>query len=164
MSRERLISFINKTNEELTSDRTKITIDVFKTRHLPTIAKNGKPTKELQNELIKLAGGELGVIDIVNDKMEVIISLPPAIGNENIIEGMSGKKLNSALANIGEIKDQEKAHVELDKLLSKNKDNISEVIKVKNPWSRVLEYFKEDTEKLPNKVKQEKIKVTFDYD
>lgn len=154
-------------DNSLTADRTKLHQDVFLERHLPTIIKNnGRPTKALQEELIKLAGGETKVIDVVDKDGNKIISLPPAIGSNITISNKEGnlKNLNFKLGDAAEaIKNAQQDESSVDKILdNKTKEEIIKEIK-NDPWKNVITHFGKEIEPVKTNIKKQD-KITFDYD
>lgn len=160
----KLETSLKEIEDVLNSSRVKLSKDVFEERHLPTILKNnGVPTRELQKELIILAGGETKVIDIVNDNGETIISLPPAIGTGNTISYKGElRNLNKTFSQLADSNTTNNdKEIKTGKLLLEKKDTIIEEIKTKNPWGEVLKYFDAKPEVKKNTIKKDKI--TFDY-
>lgn len=168
-TRESLGKFINSVNEVLVEDRLKLNQNVFIERHLPTIINNNNlPTKDLQAELIKIAGSDIKVIDLIDDSGNVVISLPPAIGSSKVISNTSGKlsglgrKFSDIAATVIQGND-EGAQQLLKKVLVENKQEIIENLS-ENPWDKVVEHFSDKNIKVKPVKKQTTEAITFDYD
>lgn len=162
---KKIESSLKEIENVLNSSRVKLSKDVFEERHLPTILKNnGVPTKELQKELILLAGGETKVIDIVNDNGETILSLPPAIGTGNTISYKGDlRNLNKTLSQLADSNTTNNdKEIKTGKLLLDKKNDIINEVKTKNPWNEVLTYFDKKVE--TKKTQPKKAIITFDYD
>lgn len=169
-SREDLNKFIQGVNQVLVNDRLKLDQNVFLERHLPTIIKNGNlPTKELQAELVKIAGGEIKVIDLIDESGKTVISLPPAIGSSKTIPNSSTGKLsniNRTFSDIAEamsIGNIESAQIKLSKTLKENKQEIIKTIS-ENPWDKVVDFYKDKVKTVNTpQTKKQKENITFDY-
>lgn len=167
-TKEELEKIISSINTVLVSDRVKLDQNVFIERHLPTIVKNGNlPTKDIQAELIKLAGNDIKVIDLIDENGKVTISLPPAIGSSKTISNQGGKLsgLNRTFSDLAEsirMGNTEAAQQKLKTVLTENKKDIIEAIS-ENPWERIVSHFNKD-----GKIKQthphKKETISFDYD
>lgn len=165
-SREDLEKIINNLGKVIASDRVKLDQNVFVERHLPTIIKNGNlPTKEIQAELVKLAGNDVRIIDLVNEQGEIVISLPPAIGSSKTISNTDSKlgSLNRTFSDMAEsirMGNEEAAQQKLKSVLKDNKQDIINSL-AENPWEKVVEYYNKGEVK--TKPKKTNEKISFDY-
>lgn len=168
-TKEELEKMINSINTVLVSDRVKLDQNVFIERHLPTIIKNGNlPTKEIQAELVKLAGNDIKVIDLINENGEVTISLPPAIGSSKTISNQSGKlaNLNRTFSDMAEsmrMGNSEAAQQKLKTVLTENKKDIVDALS-ENPWDKVVSHFNKDGKIKTTQQHNKKETISFDYD
>lgn len=148
------IKTLNKTileiEKSLNESRVKLDEDVFITRHLPTIAKYGRPTEELQNELVRVAGGENKRINIVNKNGDTILTLPSAISSGKVIDTKDNKESSKAIKMLSSphqgVLDPAKEKYN-DKIIEKT---LSHTDQLKNDWGFVIEHFK-DKVVTPNK-------------
>ena len=69
LSNDELSKELMRLEKDMNAGRVKLDKSVFVERHLPNIVNNGnKPTEELQNELILIAGGETKRIDLMDNE------------------------------------------------------------------------------------------------
>ena len=79
LSNDELSKELMRLEKDMNAGRVKLDKSVFVERHLPNIVNNGnKPTEELQNELILIAGGETKRIDLM-DNGKVVLTLPSSV-------------------------------------------------------------------------------------
>ncbi len=168
-SKQDLEKFIEGVNSVLVNDRLKLDQKVFIERHLPTIIKNGNlPTKELQAELIKIAGSDIKIIDLIDENGKTVISLPPAIGSSKTISNSTnGKlsKLNRTFSDIAEsirMGNEEGAQLKLKKVLKENKQDIIECL-AENPWENIVKHFQGSLDIKSNKSIKKTEAISFDY-
>ena len=73
LSNDELSKELMRLEKDMNAGRVKLDKSVFVERHLPNIVNNGnKPTEELQNELILIAGGETKRIDLMDNGKEIL--------------------------------------------------------------------------------------------
>lgn len=162
------IKALNKTildiEKNLNESRVKLDEDVFITRHLPTIIKNGGPTEELQNELVRVAGGESKRINLVSKEGEVILTLPSALSNGSVIDitkdreaAKTIKMLNTPHQGVLDPAKEKYNNTAIEKTKS-------HADQLKNDWGFVIEHYKDKvvvpTQTMPTK----KIIIEDEYD
>lgn len=162
------IKALNKTildiEKNLSESRVKLDEDVFITRHLPTIIKNGGPTEELQNELVRVAGGESKRINLVSKEGEVILTLPSALSNGSVIDitkdreaAKTIKMLNTPHQGVLDPAKEKYNNTAIEKTKS-------HADQLKNDWGFVIEHYKDKvvvpTQTMPTK----KIIIEDEYD
>lgn len=146
--------------------------DVFKERHLPTILKHGKPTLAMQIELAKIAGGETKRLNIINEKGDIVLTLPSALSSGGIINNPKDKKAISAIKGISDynpnIDISPKSEDRFNNRVNDIKDKHIEDLKT--DWSSVITHYKdtipvvEEIIPLSNKPKNNmKKNMTFEY-
>ena len=162
------IKALNKTildiEKNLSESRVKLDEDVFITRHLPTIIKNGGPTEELQNELVRVAGGESKRINLVSKEGEVILTLPSALSNGSVIDITKDKEAAKTIKILNTphqgVLDPAKEKYN-NTAIEKTKSHADQL---KNDWGYVIEHYKDrvvvPTQTMPTK----KIIIEDEYD
>lgn len=162
------IKALNKTildiEKNLSESRVKLDEDVFITRHLPTIIKNGGPTEELQNELVRVAGGESKRINLVSKEGEVILTLPSALSNGSVIDITKDKEAAKTIKMLNTphqgVLDPAKEKYN-NTAIEKTKSHADQL---KNDWGFVIEHYKDKvvvpTQTMPTK----KIIIEDEYD
>lgn len=162
------IKALNKTildiEKNLSESRVKLDEDVFITRHLPTIIKNGGPTEELQNELVRVAGGESKRINLVSKEGEVILTLPSALSNGSVIDITKDKEAAKTIKILNTphqgVLDPAKEKYN-NTAIEKTKSHADQL---KNDWGFVIEHYKDKvvvpTQTMPTK----KIIIEDEYD
>ena len=162
------IKALNKTildiEKNLSESRVKLDEDVFITRHLPTIIKNGGPTEELQNELVRVAGGESKRINLVSKEGEVILTLPSALSNGSVIDITKDKEAAKTIKILNTphqgVLDPAKEKYN-NTAIEKTKSHADQL---KNDWGFVIEHYKDrvvvPTQTMPTK----KIIIEDEYD
>ena len=162
------IKALNKTildiEKNLSESRVKLDEDVFLTRHLPTIIKNGGPTEELQNELVRVAGGEAKRINLVSRDGDVILTLPSALSNGSVIDITKDKEAAKTIKMLNTphqgVLDPAKEKYN-NTAIEKTKSHADQL---KNDWGFVIEHYKDKvvvpTQTMPTK----KIIIEDEYD
>ena len=164
------IKALNKTildiEKNLSESRVKLDEDVFITRHLPTIIKNGGPTEELQNELVRVAGGESKRINLVSKEGDVILTLPSALSNGSVIDITKDKEAAKTIKMLNTphqgVLDPAKEKYN-NTAIEKTKSHADQL---KNDWGFVIEHYK-DKVVVPTKTMPTKkiiIEDEYDYD
>lgn len=162
------IKALNKTildiEKNLSESRVKLDEDVFLTRHLPTIIKNGGPTEELQNELVRVAGGESKRINLVSKEGDIILTLPSALSNGSVIDITKDKEAAKTIKMLNTphqgVLDPAKEKYN-NTAIEKTKSHADQL---KNDWGFVIEHYKDKvvvpTQTMPTK----KIIIEDEYD
>ena len=104
LSNDELSKELMRLEKDMNAGRVKLDKSVFVERHLPNIVNNGnKPTEELQNELILIAGGETKRIDLM-DNGKVVLTLPSSVSSGVVLDNKDNKQLDTikSLTNIKE--------------------------------------------------------------
>ena len=104
LSNDELSKELMRLEKDMNAGRVKLDKSVFVERHLPNIVNNGnKPTEELQNELILIAGGETKRIDLM-DNGKVVLTLQSSVSSGVVLDNKDNKQLDTikSLTNIKE--------------------------------------------------------------
>ena len=95
LSNDELSKELMRLEKNMNAGRVKLDKSVFVERHLPNIVNNGnKPTEELQNELILIAGGETKRIDLM-DNGKVVLTLPSSVSSGVVLDNKDNKQLDT---------------------------------------------------------------------
>jgi hypothetical protein len=155
LSNDELSKELMRLEKDMNAGRVKLDKSVFVERHLPNIVNNGnKPTEELQNELILIAGGETKRIDLM-DNGKVVLTLPSSVSSGVVLDNKDNKQLDTikSLTNIKEEEATATIANENNKAINKA---ITDTEKLKTDWTYVVEYFANEASKV---VKDSDIKV-----
>ena len=155
LSNDELSKELMRLEKDMNEGRIKLDKSVFVERHLPNIVNNGnKPTEELQNELILIAGGETKRIDLM-DNGKVVLTLPSSVSSGVVLDNKDNKQLDTikSLTNIKEEEATATIANENNKAINKA---ITDTEKLKTDWTYVVEYFANEASKV---VKDSDIKV-----
>lgn len=155
LSNDELSKELMRLEKDMNAGRVKLDKSVFVERHLPNIVNNGnKPTEELQNELILIAGGETKRIDLM-DNGKVVLTLPSSVSSGVVLDNKDNKQLDT-IKSLTNIKEEEATAT----IANENNKAINKVItdteKLKTDWTYVVEYFANEASKV---VKDSDIKV-----
>ena len=162
------IKALNKTildiEKNLSESRVKLDEDVFITRHLPTIIKNGGPTEELQNELVRVAGGEAKRINLVSKDGDVILTLPSALSNGSVIDITKDKEAAKTIKMLNTphqgVLDPAKEKYN-NTAIEKTKSHADQL---KNDWGFVIEHYKDKVDIPTQTMPTKKIIIEDEYD
>ena len=162
------IKALNKTildiEKNLSESRVKLDEDVFLTRHLPTIIKNGGPTEELQNELVRVAGGESKRINLVSKEGDIILTLPSALSNGSVIDITKDKEAAKTIKMLNTphqgVLDPAKEKYN-NTAIEKTKSHTDQL---KNDWGFVIEHYKDIVDVPTQTMPTKKIIIEDEYD